>query len=32
MPDKSAIEFVSAANAGQPNAAAKINPETARCK
>jgi hypothetical protein len=32
MPDKSGIEFVSTGNAGQPNAAAKINPETARCK
>jgi hypothetical protein len=32
MPDKSGIEVVSAANAGQTNVVAKINPETARWK
>jgi hypothetical protein len=32
MPDKSGIEVVSAADAGQANVAAKINPETVRWK
>jgi hypothetical protein len=32
MPDKSGIEVVSAANAGQTNAVAKVNLKTARWK